>query len=199
MRIGARRVEVLDLDHEAVENRIIPDIERGTKVYYDRRWRASESFASFLEREPRHVRGATVLVLGCGVGLEALAAAPYAKALILNDLSATAVELSRAQLDRNGFRAHDPLVGRWEQVALPRFDVAIGSFLVYDDASRRALADFMDRTDAPVLLANDPMEAFEDLLHDAGRTIRRLSSPDERPIVWFERGGGPVRPTAFRS
>jgi hypothetical protein len=55
------------------------------------------------------------------------------------------------------------------------------------------MVSFMERADAPVLLANDPMEAFDDLLHHAGRRIRRLSADDERPIVWFVGRDDPER------
>ena len=162
------------------------DIESGTKVYYDRRWRATVDFAEHLERQAEPLEGKIILVLGCGVGLEALAAAPYAAHLILNDLSATAVALSREQLDRNGFHRHEGLIGRFESVQLPEFDLAIGSFLVYDAASHDAMLGFMGRTRRPVLLANDPMEAFDDVVHAAGRRIRRVSPMDARPIVWFD-------------
>jgi predicted nicotinamide N-methyase len=185
-RIGERAVEVLDFEHPEVSAKIIPDIEAGTEVYYDRRWRVSEQFAALLERDPALVRDRTVLVLGCGVGLEALAAAPYVAHLYLNDLSRTAVELSRAQLEHNGWTAHTPLVGRFEEIALPAFDLAIGSFLVFDDETRESMLAFMSLYPQPVLLANDPMGAFEDVLVDSGRRIRRLSGPEERPIIWFE-------------
>ena len=195
-RIGARAVDVLDPAHPEVTARIIADIEGGTKVYYDRRWRVSTEFAAFLDARPELVRASTLLVLGCGIGLEALAAAPHAERVILNDLSQTAVDLSREQLDRNGLAAHEGLVGRFEDVPLPSFDLAIGSFVVYDDDSRDAMIAFMARTHRPVLLANDAMDAFDDLLHGAGRRIRRLSHPDERPIVWFEGAASAGSPTA---
>ena len=193
--IGARAVHVLDPAHPEVAARIIADIEGGTKVYYDRRWRVSAELAAFLDARPGLVRGSTVLVLGCGIGLEALAAAPHAERVILNDLSGTAVDLSREQLDRNGASNHDGLVGRFEEVPLPPIDLAIGSFVVYDGDSRDAMVSFMARTDRPVLLANDAMDAFDDLLHDAGRRIRRLSRSAARPIVWFQgatRRGSPA-------
>lgn len=186
-RIGQREVEVLDLEHPSVAAKIIPDIEAGTKVYYDRRWRVSEEFAAFLERESELVADRTVLVLGCGVGLEALAVAPYAERVLLNDLSATAVELSQAQLLHNGHASVEGLVGRLEELAFPAFDLAIGSFLVYDDETRDAMLAFLSLYPArPVLLANDAMGAFEDLVANSGRRIRRLSSMDARPIIWFE-------------
>lgn len=186
-RIGEREVEVLDLEHPAVAAKIIPDIEAGTKVYYDRRWRVSEHFAELLERESARVAGRTVLVLGCGVGLEALAVAPYANEILLNDLSATAVELSRSQLQRNGHSAVEDLVGRFEEIALPDFDLAIGSFLVYDNETRDAMLAFLSLySSKPVLLANDAMGAFEDVVANSSRRIRRLSGLDERPIIVFE-------------
>lgn len=190
MRLGSRDVEVLDLEHPEVAKRIIPDIEAGTKVYYDRRWRVSERLAEHLDEHPDQVRDRRVLVLGCGVGLEALAAAPYARGVVLNDLSATAVGLSMLQLERNGVDAVETVVGRYEDVRLPPVDVCIGSFLVYDPQTLDAMVALMERLPVPVLLANDPMDAFDDLLHACGRKIRRLTPLDDTPIVWFEAEDG---------
>lgn len=187
-RIGERAVEVLDLDHPAVAAPIVVDIDAGTKVYYDRRWRVSERFAAFLEARPELLRGRVVAVLGCGVGLEALAAAPHASRLILNDLSDAAVELSGLQLERNGFAAYDRVVGRYEEASLPAAEIAIGSFLVYDAETLAAMTAFMERTGMPVVLANDPMEAFDDLLHASGRRIERLTDFEDLPIVRFDAG-----------
>lgn len=186
LRLGARVIEVLELEHPSVTERIVSEIEAGTSVYYDRRWRVSERFAEFLEEHPSLLRDRRVLVLGCGVGLEALAAAPHAARVILNDLSATAVELSAVQLERNGFAAHDALVGRYEDLPLPPVDLCIGSFLIYDAESVRAMVALMERVGVPVLLANDPMDAFDELLHACGRRIRRCTAQDDTPIVWFE-------------
>ena len=185
-RLGAHAVEVLDLEHPTVAERILPDIGAGTKVYYDRRWRVSRRFAEHLCEHPSLTRDRRVLVLGCGVGLEALAAARHASRVVLNDLSATAVELSALQLERNGFASFDTVVGRYEKAPLPHVDLCIGSFLVYDPETLEAMVALMERLPVPVLLANDPMDAFDDLLHASGRRIRRLSSPDDKPIVWFE-------------
>ena len=185
-RIGAREVEVLDLQHPKLTERILPDIEAGTKVYYDRRWRVSERFARHLDAHPDSFRDRAVLVLGCGVGLEAIAAAPHASRLVLNDASRTAVELSGVQLERNGHRSFEPLVGRYEDVAPASVDLCIGSFLVYDEETLTSMVALMRRLPVPVLLANDPMDAFDDLRHDCGRRIRRLTPHDDTPIVWFE-------------
>lgn len=184
--IAGRTFEVLDLEHPDVAAPILADIERGDKVYYDRRWRVSERFATHLAKTPDAVRDRKVLVLGCGVGLESLAVAPHAAFLWLNDASATAVELSRRQLARNGFQQHEPLVGRYERVDLPRFDVAIGSFLVYDDQTREAVLAFMARTSQPIILANESMEVFDDLVHGSGRRIRRMDDAPSTRVVLFE-------------
>lgn len=166
---------------------ILEEMATGLKVYYDRRWRVSELLALTLVANPELVRGRDVLVLGCGVGLEALAAAQAgARFITLNDLSPLAVTLSRLQLRRNGFRRHAGQIGDYREMPLPGFDVALGSFLVYDSATLAAMLGFLERTDRPLLLANDAMDAYHDLLSRNPRRARRLAGDAGRPVVWFE-------------
>ena len=166
--------EVLDLEHPKVSADILGDIRAGTEVYYDRRWQASERLCAWLLENPGLLKGKRVLVLGCGVGLESLAACALSAHVHLNDLSPVALRLSAAQLERNGLSNYDLLPGPYEALELPPIDLALGSFLIYNKNTRTAMQTLLAKTSVPVWVCNDTMPAFTKLLKQTGRQVEML-------------------------
>ena len=186
VKIGSRRFDLLDLNHARVATEIIAEIDAGVEVYYDRRWRVSFSLATFLLAHPEVITARTLLVIGCGIGIEGLAAASYAQRVYLNDLSPLALELSSRQFRRNRLGNHRLLQGRYEELQLPPIDLAVGSFVVYNEDTLSAMQRFLvTHSQVPVLLANELMPPFAELLEAVDRPVRWLSGPEELPCVWL--------------
>ena len=177
---------MLNLDHAGVEAGILTEIDAGIDVYYDRRWEAAELLCRFVLDEPHRFRDRRVLVLGAGVGMEAVVLGSLCKGLLVNDLAPVALALAAEQLRENGLDDFDLLTGRYETLAIEDVDIAVGSFLVYDAETASAFKAFLARHAAvPVVLANDTMPALEDLLADTVRPWRDLASAEGFRLVLF--------------
>lgn len=143
--VGSEVYELLDLDHPAVERRILNEMSGGVPVYYDRRWEATEIFGRWILDHPYWVEGKRILVLGAGVGLETVVLGRHCEKLFINDLAPVALELCREQLARNGITDVETLPGRLENLALPNVDLVAACFLVYNRDTRTAIRTFAER------------------------------------------------------
>ena len=180
-------MRTLNLDHPEVVAKVIEEIDAGVDVYYDNRWEATECFCRFFLEEPHWVRDLRVLVLGAGVGMEAVIVGSLCKRLLVNDLAPVALELSAEQLRENGVHNFDLLSGRYETLAFEHVDIAVGSFLVYDADTASAMKTFLDRHAAiPLILVNDTMPDFRGLLATTVRPWRDLTSIEGVRLVLFE-------------
>jgi hypothetical protein len=186
--IAGRSFQTLNLDHPHVASRVLQDLDTDIQVYYDQRWQVTERFCRFLLAEPVWVADRTVLVLGAGVGLETLAIGSLCRTLYLNDLSCTALALCTQQLRQNGLRHFICLPGRYEHLSLPAVDIMVGCFLVYSRDTAAAMRQLLDRPTPPVLLANDNMPVFRQLLHRTTRPYQFLLPPSDVPCVLFGAG-----------
>lgn len=161
---GNDEVEVLNLDHPRVENRVIDDIERGTDVYYDRRWEVTDLFAKWLADNTKLFQGKTILVLGAGVGEETIVLGKYAKHILLNDLSEIALELCSEQLDRNDISAYTVYHGTYESLDFPEIDLIVASFLIYNKETLRSMTSFINERQASAVLMNESLPDFKRFL-----------------------------------
>jgi hypothetical protein len=187
--IAGRHFQVLNLDHPHVTAHIMEDIDTGVRVYYDQRWQVTTRFCHFLLAEPVRVADRTVLVLGAGVGLETLVIGSLCRTLYINDLSSRALALCAWQLRQNRLTHFVCLPGRYEQLSLPRVDLIVGCFLVYNRATAVAMQQLLARPTPPVLLMNDNMPAFRQLLRQTSRPRQSLLSPDNTPCLLFADNG----------
>jgi predicted nicotinamide N-methyase len=183
--IADRHFQLLNLDHPHVAAHVMDDINTGIKVYYDRRWQVTTRFCHFLLAEPAWVTDRTVLVLGAGVGLETLVIGSLCRSLYINDLSASALDLCARQLRQNRLTHFVRLPGRYEQLALPAVDLIVGCFLVYNRPTATAMQQFLARPTPPVLLVNDNMPVFRQLLRHTSRPRQALLSPNDLPCLLF--------------
>ena len=156
--------ELLDLDQKEVEKRIIADMEAGVDVYYDRRWEVTDHLTHWLECQHEIYSGKEVLILGVGVGAESLVLGRLAEMVYLNDLSPTALEICAEQMEYNGFTQYQKLLGSYQQLKLPKVDLVVGSFLVYNRETLAAMKTFMKENRVPFILMNENLKEFKSLL-----------------------------------
>lgn len=185
LSVAGRPLRLLNLDHPEVAHPILEEMGRGFSVYYDRRWGVTERLCRLLLEEPEWTAGKAVLVLGAGVGAEAVAAGLGAREIHLNDLSPVALELSVRQLRENGVAPHRIHLhpGDFSRIPLPDVDLALGCYVVWDTGTRRAVARFLERFPGPVLLMNGEMPHFRRLLAEIDRAVEPLLGPDDPPCV----------------
>ncbi len=109
----------------------------------------------------RHVAGLdlagrTVLELGCGLGLPALAAALRGADVLATDWAEDAIELLRENAERNGAPLRVARV-RWSEPApllsAAPWDVVLGADLLYEERNAEQLAALLPRLGGEALLA----------------------------------------------
>jgi predicted nicotinamide N-methyase len=177
--------DLLNLDHPDIQKIILSDIKSDVDVYYDERWNLTESFSNFILENPEWVKNKTVMVLGAGIGMETLIIGRLAHKIYLNDLSSIALDLCARQLIKNGVNNYEVLHGRYECLEMPEVDIIIGCFIVYNPESYKSMKQLVENTHYPVLLMNQPMDAFIKLLKKAERMSKTLLSKDECQCVLF--------------
>jgi hypothetical protein len=187
--IGNRQFQLLNLDHPGIADPIMGDMEAGIRVYYDRRWAATESFCHFLLAEPQWVTDKRVLILGAGVGLETLVIGSLCAKLYINDLAPGALQLCARQLHQNGIKNFDCLPGRYEHLTLPPVDLVVGCFLVYNRETAVAMRQLLEGCTLPVLLTNDNMPVFRKLIRDTSRAVHSLLPHGDHPCLWLTYAG----------
>lgn len=149
-----------------MERRILDEMGAGVRVYYDRRWEATEIFGNWVLDHRTWIEGKRVLVLGAGVGLETVVLGRHCKKLYINDLAPVALDLCREQLARNGIVQVESLPGPLENLILPKVDLVVACFLVYNRETRTAINTFVQKWPVPLLLVNESLGSFQRLLVD---------------------------------
>lgn len=169
--IGRESFSLMNLNHPRVEEEIIAEMSRGIAVYYDVRWETTGVFTDWLAGNRDLFHQKRVLVLGAGVGAETLILGRHARHLWINDLSPTALSLCEEQLAENGITDTTFLPGRYEQLDLPEVDLVVGSFLVYNGDTYRAMNTFMDSHRADFILVNEALAPFPKILRERAHEI----------------------------
>ena len=161
LEVADIQLELLNLDHPDVEALIIDEMGEGMDVYYDRRWEITRHFSEWLLEHEEWYAAKRVLVLGAGIGEEALILARKARQLWLNDLSSVALNLNKQQLDRNELVENVTCIcGDYLQEDLPEVDLVVASFLVYEAETLKSIRGFMDMQKRPFILMNENLPAF---------------------------------------
>ena len=170
-RIGSETFSMMELTHPRVEKEIMDEMSSGVEVYYDVRWKITEALTDWLSQSIPLFKDKRVLILGAGVGAEALILGRHANHLWINDLSPTALALCAEQLAENKIQNVTSLIGRYEQLDLPVVDLVVASFLVYNDDTYRAMNQFMDHHQGDLILVNEPLAPFPKLLAERPHQI----------------------------
>jgi len=183
--IGDDLFDLLDLDHPDIQKVILSDIESDVDVYYDERWKLTEAFSHFILDNPEWVENKTVMILGAGIGIESLIIGRLAHKIYLNDLSLIALNLCAKQLIKNGVNNYQVIHGRYECIEMPKVDIIIGCFLVYNSEGYKSMKQFVENSHYPVLLMNASFDPFIKLIRKADRKSNTLLSTDEGLCVVF--------------
>lgn len=183
--LAQQRFQLLNLDHPEVGAHIWHDLDAGIAVVYDRRWDVTTRFCHFLLAHPHWIAGRSVLILGAGVGLETLVIGRLCQTLYINDLAPRALELCAQQLRHNGIAHFTCLPGRYETLVLPPVDLIVGCYLIYNRDTAAAMRQLLARCPQQVLLTNDNLLSWQQLLRDTTRPYDRLQLPDDLPCVLF--------------
>jgi predicted nicotinamide N-methyase len=162
--IGQEHYTLMNLEHPHVEARVRSDMDAGIAVYYDRRWSITKVLTDWLLENVNMFRGKRVLVLGAGVGAEALVLARHGGHVWVNDLAPAALELCAEQLHKNGLHNFTELLGRYETLELPEVDLVIAGFLIYNKDTLEAMRAFLGQHHGDVLLINERLKAFRSFL-----------------------------------
>jgi len=162
--IGNESYSLMNLDHPYAEKIVIEEIDAGIDVYYDRRWKITETLTSWLSKNLQIVRDKNVLILGAGVGAETLVLGRYAKHIWINDLAPAALKLCSEQLAHNNIHNYTPLLGRYEDLDLPEVDLVVGSFLIYNEETFTAMRSFTAAHKGDIILVNERLDPFPEFL-----------------------------------
>ena len=105
------------------------------------------------------MRGLRVLELGCGLGLPSLAAARGGADVLATDWAEAAVELLRANAERNGIALRAERV-RWDEperlLARAPWDLVLGADLLYESRNAEQLRVLLPRLGAREILLAEP-------------------------------------------
>lgn len=187
--IAERPLQMLNMDHPDIATRIFSDMDAGIAVYYDQRWAVTTHFCDFLLRHPEWVADRAVLVLGAGIGLETVVIGSLCRTLYINDLAPAALTLCAEQLQYNGIANFLCCPGRYETLPLPQVDVIVGCYLVYSRDTAAAMKFFLARPTPPVLLVNDNLLNWQQLLQETTRPRQQLlQSGDMAGFLFAEQG-----------
>ena len=137
--------------------------------YWAELWPSARALAAAVSG--RALRGARTLELGCGLGLPSIAAALAGGRVLAVDWSAEAVELTRANAERNG-ASLETLVCSWTKPAplLDRapWDLVLASDVLYEARNGEALLDLLPRLTNTVWLADPGRKPAAAFLEAAG-------------------------------
>ena len=137
--------------------------------YWAELWPSARALAAAVSG--RALRGARTLELGCGLGLPSIAAALAGGRVLAVDWSAEAVELARANAERNG-ASLETLVCSWTKPAplLDRapWDLVLASDVLFEARNGEALLDLLPRLTNTVWLADPGRKPAAAFLEAAG-------------------------------
>src|SRR5918997_3703738 len=149
--------------------------------YWAELWPSARALAASIAG--RSLRGARTLELGCGLGLPSISAALAGGRVLAVDWSPEAVELTRANAERNGADL-DTLVCSWTEPAplleSAPWDLVLAADVLYEPRNGDALLDLLPRLTDVVWLA-DPGRKPAGRFLDAARaewTIAPYSAPE---------------------
>ena len=145
--------------------------------YWAELWPSSRALAAAISG--RALRGARTLELGCGLGLPSIAAALAGGRVLATDWSPEAVELTRANAERND-AALETLVCSWTAPAplLERapWDLVLASDVLYEPRNGDALLSLLPRLTPEVWLADPGRKPAAPFLDAARRDWDVVSS-----------------------
>jgi predicted nicotinamide N-methyase len=124
----------------------------------------------------RALKGATVLELGCGLGLPSLAAARAGGRVLAVDWSPAAIDLLRRNAERNDVSLEAEVLSWTEPAPLlarAPFGLVLAADVLYERRNVPALADLLPRLGGEVLLADPGRPLLRGFLDHVGTVWER--------------------------
>ncbi len=119
------------------------DRNDGRMPYWATLWPSAFALAERLLAGPA-LPGRRVIVLGCGLGLEGLAACARGAQVTFLDWEPVAVACARASAAANGWTATEGVVCDWRAPPpLPAYDLVLGADVLYEARNGPAVARFL--------------------------------------------------------
>lgn len=152
LRIGEKTLNVLQF--RDFEKHIEELVETGTEgdielPFWAKVWEGKLLQAYFMGKQPV-VLGQRILEIGAGLGVVGICSALYGHHVTMTDNHDDALLFARANALLNGCARVEVRKLDWRHPDLPhRFDVIVGSEVIYDRASYPALVEFLHQTLSP--------------------------------------------------
>lgn len=148
--------------------------DQNSDPYWGLLWDAAPKTAESILRQ-NWSPGLTALELGCGIGLAGIAGLFAGLDVTFSDLVPTAVNMAVGNAQRNGFPDAKGLVLDWRRPVEQKFNVLLGSDVLYDRANHKPLLHVLNR-----MLADGGTV----WIGDAGRHNAPLFIDDARSAGW---------------
>ena len=142
--------------------------------YWAELWPSGVALARAIAR--RALKGATVLEVGCGLGLPSLAAARAGGRVLAVDWSPAAIDLLRRNAARNEVALEAEVVSWTEPAALlarAPFGIVLAADVLYEQRNVPVLADLLPRLGGEVLLADPGRPLLRAFLDEVGTLWER--------------------------
>lgn len=152
LRIGDKTLNVLQF--RDFEKHIEELVETGTEgaielPFWAKVWEGTFLQAYFMGKQPV-VLGQRILEIGAGLGVVGIYSALHGHHVTITDNHDDALLFARANVLLNGCAQVEVRKLNWRHPDLPhRFDLIVGSEVVYDRASYPALVEFLRQTLSP--------------------------------------------------
>jgi len=163
--------------------------------YWATLWPVARYLAEVILEEPWARPGMSAIELGCGLGLPGVAALKAGLAVTFSDYDATALKFSAESARLNGLTAAGLVALDWRCPLATRFDVILGSDLIYEARNLAPVIALFEAMLAPgglVLLADQNRanaESFKEALTRAGFVYKLRAFAGEVPgtVYWIRR------------
>lgn len=129
--------------------------------YFGILWPASEALSQYLAAHPEIIKNKTVLELGCGLGLPSLVASHLGGKVLATDYHPDVEEYFKRNCRHSSVDCEYKRLN-WREEALAKFDVVIGSDVLYESKHPREVALGLLKFVRPggTIVLSDPGRAY---------------------------------------
>ena len=151
-RIGGKELKVLqvvDFEEHLMDLADRGDVQLADLPFWAKVWEASAVLAYYMGKQPV-IQGQKILEIGAGIGIVGIYAALCGHDVAITDINEDALLFARATALLNGATNAKVCKLDWTDLThIERYDMIIGSEVIYDRRSYPLLVDFLNRTLKP--------------------------------------------------